>query len=122
MIQITWYELASYLTNIVLAFLSIYQFLASKKEEENTKSKIRMLQNQAEGIKNALLQIGQNSNAFSSKDDIAAAVTAVSQSAVTLDQAMVEERFYSETEIKQKRMEMEKQQKKLFSMLKTSQS
>lgn len=113
-LTITWLGIISFGLNLLLAGIGIYQFVSAKKEEENTKGRIRDWQNQAEGIKNALLSIAQNPDQFTEKKDIASAVLGVAQSAVTLDKVFVEERFYPDEEVKKKREEAEKETKALL--------
>jgi hypothetical protein len=114
-LEINWLTIISFTLNLVLSGLGIYQFVTSKKEEENTKSRVRDWQNHAEGVKNALLQISQNPSQYSDKGAVISAVSAVAQSAVTLDKVFVEERFYSDEDVKRKREEAEREIKDLFS-------
>jgi hypothetical protein len=107
-------ELISIGLNIALAAWGIYQLASAKKEEENTKSKVRIWQNQAEGIKNSLLGIAQNPQQFSGKEDIARATQVAAQSAVAFDQSFVEERFYTDQEVKEKRERAEEEFKLLL--------
>ena len=102
-ITVDWPTIISFVLNLFLAGLGIYQFIASKKEEENTKSKVKLWQKSAEGLKNGLIGIGVNPNNFTNKNDIAAAVQSLSQVASSFDESFVEERFYSEKEVKDKR-------------------
>lgn len=104
------------LVTIVSIVINIYQFFTSKEEKKNTKILVRAWQNQAEGLKNALLNISYNPNNFTNKQDVLSAINAVAQSAVSLDKAMAEERFYSEDEVKEKKEETEKEMKKLFKL------
>ena len=113
-ITIDWLTTISFILNLVLAGLGIYQFVASKKEEENTKSKVKLWQKSAEGLKNGLIGIAVNPNNFTNKTDIAAAVQSLSQVASSFDESFVEERFYSEEEVKEKRETALKEQKKIF--------
>lgn len=102
------------LITIISIAINIFQALSSRSEKHNTKLLVRVWQNQAEGIKNALLGIAYNPHNYSNKEDIASAVNAVAQSAVALDKAMTEERFYSDEEVKRKKEETEKEMQKLF--------
>ncbi len=110
----------SFLLNIIFAGITIYQIVSSKKEEENTKSKVKLWQKSAEGIKNGLLGIAMNPDRFTGKNDIASAVQSLAQVATSFDDSFVEERFYTESEVKQKREDTEKEQKKLFESFRTN--
>ncbi len=114
MIQLSTTELFSLVLNIILFIWGIWQLVSARKQEENIKGRIRDWQNQAEGIKNALLQISQNPGQFTDKNDMAGAVLSAAQSAVTLEKIFVEERFHTDQEIKQKREAAEKDFKKLL--------
>lgn len=67
-------------------------------------------------IKNGLINIAFNQNNFSNKNDIAAAIQSLSQVATSLDDSFVEERFYTEKEVKDKRESTIAEQKKLFNL------
>lgn len=114
-LTIDWLTLFSFLLNLLLAGIGLYQFISSKKEEENTKSKVKLWQKSAEGLKNGLINIAVSPDAFSNKNDIAKAVQSLSQIATSLDDSFVEERFYTEKEVKAKRESTIREQKKLFS-------
>lgn len=114
----------SNISTIVTVFATlygIYQKIIRDSERSTTKTLLGSWQNQAAGIKNALLGIGQNPNNFSDKKDIAAAVTSVAQSAVSLDQAMVENRFYTDKEIKSKREDGERETKEFLANMRKQQ-
>lgn len=113
-------SLFSFFLNVVFAGITIYQIVSSKKEEENTKAKVKLWQKSAEGIKNGLLGIAMNPDKFTGKNDIASAVQSLAQVATSFDDSFVEERFYSEQEVKQKREDTEKEQKKLFESFRIS--
>ena len=72
----------------------------------------------AEGLKNGLLGIAMNPNNYTDKNDIASALRSLSQVAASLDESFVEERFYTEKEVKQKREDSLKEQRKLFESFK----
>ncbi len=99
---------------IMLGLLNIYQLLIGHKERESVKSIIRGWQNQAEGIKNALLGIVYSQQNFSTTEDMKGAIQAISQSAVSLDKAMTEERFYTDKEVKNKKTKSEEEMKELL--------
>jgi|GEM_PF-1824751 len=115
-IQITvdWLAIFSFILNLALAGLGIYQFVSSKKEEENTKSKVKLWQKFADGLKNGLIGIAVNPNNFTNKTVIAAAVSSLSQVATSFDESFVEERFYSEKEVKEKREKALEEQNRIF--------
>lgn len=113
-INIDLLTLFSFILNLILAGLGLYQYINSKKEEENTRAKVKLWQKAAEGLKNGLIHIAVNPNNFTNKTDIASAVQALSQTATSLDDSFVEERFYTEKEVKEKREETIRSQKKLF--------
>ncbi|PJA50833.1 hypothetical protein CO168_02935, partial [Candidatus Shapirobacteria bacterium CG_4_9_14_3_um_filter_36_12] len=92
-------SLFSFFLNVVFASITIYQIVSSKKEEENTKAKVKLWQKSAEGIKNGLLGIAMNPDKFTGKSDIASAVQSLAQVTTSFDDSFVEERFYSEQEV-----------------------
>ena len=107
-IKISFSTLVSLALNVALFIIGFYQLIAAKKEEENTKGKVRIWQNQAEGIKNALLAISQNSNNYDSKQSAISAASAVAQQAVAFEKSLVEERFFTDEEVKQNRITADK--------------
>lgn len=113
-ITLDWLTLASFTLNLFFAGITIYQIVNTKKEEENTKAKVKLWQKTAEGLKNGLLGIAMNPNNFTNKSDIAAAVQTAAQVATSFDDSFVEERFYTEKEVKAKREATLAEQKKLF--------
>lgn len=115
-IKVSLAELILAVFNVIIVIVGVYQLVTSKKEEENTKGKVRAWQNQAEGLKNALLNISYNSKGYSEKDDVIEAITAISQIAVSLDKSFIEERFYNDAEIKVQREKRDEETKKLFSV------
>lgn len=50
-LTIDWLTIISFLLNLLLAGIGLYQFISSKKEEENTKAKVKLWQKSAEGLK-----------------------------------------------------------------------
>lgn len=88
----------------------------SRKDKESTKSIIRSWQNQAEGIKNALLGISYSPKEFTRREDIAKSVQGIAQSVIALDKAMTEERFYTDKEVKVKKEKAEEETKNLFKL------
>lgn len=113
-------ELFSIILNVILFIWGGLQLLSARKEEEKARGKIRIWHKHIEGIKNALLQIGQNPNKYTNKEDIASSVQAVAQNAVALDDAFAEDRFYKDEEIKARREIGEKEMKTLFKKLRRS--
>lgn len=59
-----------------------------------------------------------NPNNYTNKNDIASAIQSLAQVATSFDDSFVEERFYTESEVKQKREDTIKEQKKLFESFK----
>lgn len=110
----------SFLINFTFAGITIYQVVSSKKEEENTKAKVKLWQKSAEGLKNGLLGVAMSSDNYTNKSDIASAIQSLAQVATSFDGSFVEERFYTEGEVKQKREDTMKEQEKLFESFKTS--
>ncbi len=117
-INVDWITIISFVVNLVFAGITIYQIVSSKKEEENTKAKVKLWQKSAEGLKNGLLGIAMNPNNYTNKNDIASAAQSLAQVATTFDDSFIEERFYTESEVKQKREDTIKEQKKLFESFK----
>lgn len=113
-ITLDWITIISFVISLVFAGITIYQIVSSKKEEENTKAKVKLWQKSAEGLKNGLLGVAMNPNNFTNKNDIASAVQSLAQVATSFDDSFVEERFYTEKEVKEKRETTLKEQKKLF--------
>jgi len=117
-ITVDWITIISFVVNLVFAGITIYQIVSSKKEEENTKAKVKLWQKSAEGLKNGLLGIAMNPNNYTNKNDIASAAQSLAQVATTFDDSFIEERFYTESEVKQKREDTIREQKKLFESFK----
>lgn len=117
-INIDWITIVSFTLNLVFAGITIYQIVSSKKEEENTKAKVKLWQKSAEGLKNGLLGIAMNPSNYTNKNDIASAVQSLAHVATSFDDSFVEERFYTEKEVKEKRETTMKEQKKLFDSFK----
>lgn len=99
-ITLNWLTLVSFLLNLVLSGLGIYQYLDSVRKEDNNKIMIRSWQNSIEGINNGLLQISQNPKYFSSVEDMSQAVGVASQSTRALNEAISQQRFYTDEEVK----------------------
>jgi len=114
----TWYDVLSYILNIGLLIWGVIQMVTAKKEEENTQSELRNWHNQAEGIKNALLQIGQNPSQYSDKVDISNAVSAVSQSAVAFSKALEQRRLFTEEEVKKEIQDGRTETKRMLNQFK----
>ena len=113
-LTISWLTIISFVFNLVLGLLSLYQFLDSQKKEENTKAMLRSWQNQTEGITNGLLQISQNPKYFSSVTDMAQSVGVAAQSASSLNKAMSQQRFYSDEEVRLQKEKSDQELKKLM--------
>ncbi len=59
-----------------------------------------------------------NPNNYTNKNDIASVVQSLAQVATSFDDSFVEERFYTEKEVKEKREATIKEQRKLFESFK----
>ena len=117
MFSLTQTELFSIILNILLFIWGVAQLIYSRKEAEKVRGKVRVWHKSVEGIKNALLQIGQNPQGFTNKEDISASIQAVAQNAVSLDDSFAEDRFYKDDEIKARREKNEKEAKEFFKKL-----
>ncbi len=117
-ITLDWVTIVSFVANLLFAGITIYQIVSSKKEEENTKAKVKLWQKSAEGLKNGILGVAMNANNYTNKNDIASAVQSLAQVATSFDDSFVEERFYTEKEVKEKRETTIREQKKIFESFK----
>lgn len=120
-ITLSWLTIISFCLNLILGGLGIYQFLDSKNKEENIKTFVRIWQNSAEGISNGLLQISQNPKLFSSVEDMSQAVGVAAQSARGLNEAMIQQRFYSDEEVKKQKEKSQEEIKQLLKQVRNSQ-
>ena len=120
-LTVSWLTIISFILNLVLAGLGLYQYIDSKEEEENTKSKVKLWQKAMEGLKNGLLGVAMNPNNYTNKNDVASAVQSLAQVASSLDESFVKERFYSEGKVKAKREKAEEERKELFNRLRQAQ-
>jgi hypothetical protein len=96
------------ITSLFLAFLNIYQFFNNESEVKTKEFLLTNWHNMTEGIKHALLQIAQNPQSFTDKQDIVNSVNVVAQVATSMAQAMEEQRFFSTKEVLQNRQEKQR--------------
>ncbi|MFA7301431.1 MAG: hypothetical protein WC069_03920 [Candidatus Shapirobacteria bacterium] len=106
---------------IILGTLNIYQFVTNQEKEKSTKALVRSWQNHIEGIKNALLQLSLTPGHLLSNDKMYGSIQVLSQQACALDKAMIEQRFYDDKEIKNKRDENESYFKEIVKTNKANQ-
>ncbi len=113
-LTLSWLTIISFSLNLFLSLLGIYQYLDASKKEENTKIMIRSWQNNIEGISNGLLTISQNPNYFTSKEDVVVAVGVSAQSARSLNEAMSQQRFYSDDQVRIQKEKSSEETRKLI--------
>lgn len=118
-VTIGWLTIVSFLLNIALSGLSLYQFLDSKKQEDNLKMVVRSWQNQAEGLSTSLTTIAFSPNNFSTKYDMAQAVSVASSYAYSLNQALAQQRFYTDTEVRTQKEESSKNMQQILNQYKS---
>lgn len=121
-ITISWLAVISFLINLILGGVSLYQFVDAKNKEENIKIMQRSWQNHIEGINFGLLNIAQNPKNFTSTIDMAQAVGVAAQSANALNQAISQQRFYSDKEVRQQKETSVQEIKKLMEEYKNKQA
>ncbi len=104
----------STLLNFILVCFSIWQIQEAKKEEAKRKSQVKIWQQSANGISQALKRIvvDVNTNLYTSVHDVCNAVWSVEASVFALYQSLYEERVVSEKEYKQQQEEFSKEVKK----------
>lgn len=118
-LTVGWLSIISFVLNICFAGLSFYQYLDSKKQEEKIKTMLRTWQNNVEGIYNGLLSVSQNPKYFSSTIDMAQAVGVAANSARSLNEAIIQERFYTDSEVRVQKEKSQEETKRLLESFRT---
>jgi predicted transcriptional regulator len=90
---------------LILTVLSIFQFFQKQSEVKTREFLLTDWHNTMEGLRNALFQIAQNPNRFSTKDDVVGSVNILAQIVSSMTQAMEEQRFFSTKQTLQNRQE-----------------
>lgn len=113
-ITVSWLTIISFVLNLFLAGLGVFQYFDATKKEESARVMIRSWQNSIEGINNGLLAISQNPNYFTSKEDIAMSVGVAAQSTRALNDAMLQQRFYSDDQVRIQKEKSAEETRKLI--------
>jgi hypothetical protein len=102
---------------LILTVLSIFQFFQKQSEVKTREFLLTDWHNTMEGLRNALFQIAQNPNRFSTKDDVVGSVNILAQIVSSMTQAMEEQRFFSTKQTLQNRQEKQKKFETQMQML-----
>ncbi|OGG56660.1 hypothetical protein A3D71_02265 [Candidatus Kaiserbacteria bacterium RIFCSPHIGHO2_02_FULL_55_20] len=106
--MISWLEVASWILNVGLLGWAVVERVLSERDKGYIKSSIRVWQQQALGIKNALQKLASAaggelftfSKEFTSVKDVGIAIGALHEVANTMAQSLYETRFFSDDELK----------------------
>lgn len=107
------------IATLILTILNIYQFFQKQSEVKTREFLLTNWHNTMEGLRNALFQIAQNPNHFSSKEDVVGSVNILSQVVSSMTQAMEEQRFFSTKQTLQNRLDKQKKFDAQMQMLQT---
>jgi hypothetical protein len=96
-------EIVSIVFNVILAVFSVWQWIEQKKEKELIKSQIKVWHNVSNGFRNALVNIWHNvmSKRFTNVSDVMPSISTLIPIVEGFNNSLLEERFFSEKEIKE---------------------
>lgn len=108
-----WWSIISTVLGLLFLLGNVAQYVAEKKEKTIHKSQVKIWQHHANGINHGLT-IATIQGKYSTVDDVLQAIRVIQPSVYSLYTSLNEERLFSETEIKQKQLEQERQNRELM--------
>ncbi len=117
--DLSWWTITSTILSIIFFVVNIAQIVAYKKEQkliykekEIHKSQVKIWQHCAKGIQMGLHMISVGN--FSSVNDTKEGVKSIQQSAQSLLDSLIEERLFTDAEVKEKQIQRENEIKDLM--------
>jgi hypothetical protein len=102
-----WWSVIATAIGLVIAGVTIWQISSSRSEAKRKKDQVKIWQQDAHGISQALRRIVEDTDRgkYTGKKDVANAVWSVESAAFSLYQSLYEERAVTEEEYKQRQRE-----------------
>jgi hypothetical protein len=113
---VDWWSLLSTVIGVILAGVSIWQYIENRDQKEKVMAQVKVWMEGANGVSQALQRIVRDNidKRYSSTDDVCNAIWAVQSAAFALYQSLYEERCVTEEEYRAR-------QKKLWEKLEAQQ-
>jgi hypothetical protein len=109
-----WWSVITTALSVIFLGVSIWQIVEGRKQKERSNAQVKIWQQDANGVAQALIRIIQDNLAtrYTTTNDVCNAIWAVQASSFALYQSLYEERAVTEEEYKQQQKEFQEQLKR----------